>query len=322
MIAFREVHFAYRGSEPLFQSFSLELLPKGLSVLCGSSGSGKTTLLDLLCGKKLPQSGIIRAGMHTLYPDLSLLVPSLKGIEKVSQDFDLMQYTTVRQNIGMHISNVNAAYKKNLTDDLLDITGLAEVADHKVEQLSGGQKQRVALARALAKEPEILLLDEPFSNLDPDLRWKLQDYLFSYCKSLGIKMLLSTHEVMLSFPFADELIFIKDGKLVEQGDPERLYHNPPNTYIAGFFGEYNVLDTALAAALGTITTICYPHQLTTGDIGIPAKLKDCKFCGSHYRNIYETASGRLTVYTHTSGATETFLTFKKTHFEYNKTSAS
>lgn len=308
MIHFQKIGFKYPQAElPILEGFDLNFLPEGLSVICGASGSGKTTLLKLLSGAHIPQQGSVFVAGHHLHPETELLVPYLSGIERVSQEFELFSYLTVAQNIGRNISNTDLNFKDGFIDDLLNITGLTEFKHRKVEHLSGGQRQRVAIAKALAKEPKILLLDEPFSQLDPALRWSLQEYLFGYGKSLGIKMILSTHDLSYSLPFCEELIIIKNGKVLHQNTPQHIFQHVEDEYTASFFGEFNRLSNEMKAILATEKNILFPNQLETAHEGLPAKRLRTEFAGQHYRCIFATEAGNLILYSESIPDEEVFL---------------
>lgn len=162
-----------------------------------------------------------------------------------------MPYTSVEENVGKFLSNFFPEEKQQRTAELLDVVELKPFAKTKVKTLSGGQKQRVALARALAKEPEILLLDEPFSHIDNFKKQSLRRSVFNYLKSKNITCIVATHDKEDVLGFADHMMLLNNQKIEAYATPEKLFKNPGTPLIASFFGEYNNIDNA----------IVYAHQL-------------------------------------------------------------
>lgn len=213
-----------------------------LSII-GESGSGKSTLLKLLYGEyDLDEGSILWNDQPILGPKYNLVV-GYDFMKYVAQEFDLMPFTTVAENIGKFLSNFYPESKQERIAELLEVVELSDFAQTKVKLLSGGQKQRVALARALAKQPEILLLDEPFSHIDNFKKQSLRRKIFGYLKSKNIACVVATHHKADVLGYADTMLVLDQCKMLAYATPEQLYRQPEHPLIASFFEEYTVLDT-------------------------------------------------------------------------------
>jgi len=173
------------------------------------------------------------------------LVIGYDFMKYVSQEFDLMPFISVEENIGTFLSNFFPEEKKKRTAELLEVVELTAFAKTKVKTLSGGQKQRVALARALAKQPEIILLDEPFSHIDNFKKQSLRRRVFKYLKNKNITCIVATHDKDDVLGFADQMIVLHNNQIEANNTPEQLYKNPKTPLIASFFGEFNVIDNEI-----------------------------------------------------------------------------
>ncbi|MEM1002206.1 MAG: ABC transporter ATP-binding protein [Bacteroidota bacterium] len=241
MLEVKGISFSY-SSTPILEDITFSVKKGGNLAIIGESGSGKSTLLNLIYGQFDLKYGEIRwNGQQILGPAFNLVV-GYDFMKQVTQEFDLMPYTTVTENIGAYLSNFYPEEKAKRTAELIKVVELEDFADNKVKNLSGGQKQRVALARSLAKEPEILLLDEPFSHIDNFKKQSLRRNVFSFLKERGITCLLATHDKDDVLGFADDMLVLHDHQIISQGTPQNLYDNPKLPLIASFFGEYNVID--------------------------------------------------------------------------------
>ncbi len=241
--------------------------------IIGESGSGKSTLLKLLYGELDADKGdIFWDNIKILGPKFNLVV-GYEFIKYVAQEFDLMPFITVSENIGKHLSNFFPVEKKARISELLEVVELTNFANTKVKYLSGGQKQRVALARALAKEPEIILLDEPFSHIDNFKKQSLRRSLFKYLKTKNITSIVATHDKEDVLGFADRMLVLNNNKIVVNNSPESIYLNPKTSLIASFFGEFNVLNNS----------IIYAHQLKIVDqSNIKVVVVQSYFKGNYY----------------------------------------
>ena len=220
--------------------------------IIGESGSGKSTLLKLIYGEyDLEKGQIFWNDTEILGPKYNLVI-GYDFMKYVTQEFDLMPFITVEENIGKHLSRFYPEEKQNRTKELIKVVELEAFSKTKVKNLSGGQKQRVALARALAKAPEILLLDEPFSHIDNFKKQSLRRNVFKYLKDNTIACIVATHDKNDVLGFADEILVLHDKKIIAKDIPEQLYNNPKLPLIASFFGEFNIIKPY---------GIKYAHQL-------------------------------------------------------------
>ena len=266
MLAVKNITFAYEETE-VVKNFSFEVKRGAYLAVVGESGCGKSTLLELIYGLLAPKAGEIYWGeTRLLGPDFHL-VPGEPFAKYLSQDFDLMPFTTVAENIGKFLPNRYPKAKKERIQELLEVVDMQPFSEVKVKKLSGGQKQRVALARVLAKEPELLLLDEPFSHIDNFRKHPLRRRLFRYLKERKITCLVATHDTTDALSFADRILVMKSGKLVVDQAPQELYQQPKSRYIASFFDEVN--ERALSEFVPSDTSgknvLLYPNELKVVD---------------------------------------------------------
>lgn len=227
---------------PVLNNLSFSIKEGEHISIIGESGSGKSTLLKLLYGEfDLVQGHISWKDIEILGPKYNLVV-GYDFIKYVAQEFDLMPFTSVEENIGKHLSNFYPKEKKERIRELINVVELESFAKTKVKNLSGGQKQRVALARALAKEPELLLLDEPFSHIDNFKKQSLRRNLFNYLKVKNITCIVATHDKDDVLGYADRMMVLHDNGIVAFNTPKELYNNPQTLLIASFFGEFSDLE--------------------------------------------------------------------------------
>lgn len=241
MLQVKNILFGYDKTSVL-NDVSFSLIPGENLAVIGESGSGKSTLLKLIYGEyDLPQGEIFWKEQQILGPKHNLVI-GYDFMKYVTQEFDLMPFITVEENIGKYLSRFYPKEKQKRTDELIKVVELETFAKTKVKNLSGGQKQRVALARALAKEPEILLLDEPFSHIDNFKKQSLRRSIFKYLKEKNITCIVATHDKNDVLGFADKMIVLYNKKVIAQDTPQNLYNNPKLPLIASFFEEFNVFD--------------------------------------------------------------------------------
>ncbi|MBO1923397.1 ABC transporter ATP-binding protein [Thiomicrorhabdus sp. 6S3-12] len=220
----------------------LRLREGEIGCLLGPSGCGKTTLLRTIAGLHAPSGGEIRIG-ETLMASDKVNVPTEKRkIGMVFQDYALFPHMTVYDNIAFGLDKFPAALKRERIQQLLELIGLPHVGDRYPHQLSGGQQQRIALARALAPRPTMLLMDEPFSGLDVELRESLAREVRGILKSEGISALMVTHNQNEAFAMADSVGVLKDGRLLQWDTPYNLYHQPLHPFIADFIGQGSLIS--------------------------------------------------------------------------------
>jgi ABC-type Fe3+/spermidine/putrescine transport system ATPase subunit len=284
MLQVQNISFSYDSKRVIKQmNFTIQ---KGQNIaVIGESGCGKSTLLKLIYGLYDLDEGQIFWNETEVLGTKFNLVPGMSFMKYLSQDFDLMPYITVSENVGKYLSNVNIEKKQQRIQELLEIVEMSDFANVKAKYLSGGQQQRVALARVLALEPEVLLLDEPFSQIDNFRKNALRRNLFAYLKSRGITCIVATHDSTDSLSFAEETIVLQDGEVIAKANSLALYKNPSNKYIASLFGEVNELKKSQFFEIEgeDETLLLYPHQLKiTNNGALKAVVKQSYFKGSHY----------------------------------------
>ena len=277
MLEVKEVSFAYEKTEVL-RGISFAAKQGEYIAIIGESGCGKSTLLEIIYGLiHITQGEVSWDGTKLLGPT-AYLVPGEPFMKYLPQDFDLMPYTTVEENVGKFLPNRFPVEKAKRTKELLEVVDMTDFAKTKVKNLSGGQKQRVALARVLAKEPELLLLDEPFSHIDNFRKNNLRRKLFSYLKSKNIGCLVATHDSTDALSFADRILVMKEGRILANDTPEQLYNFPKSKYIASFFGDVNELEIKkiFSKEISNDTVVLFPNEIfIVEESGNKALVKNC-----------------------------------------------
>jgi ABC-type Fe3+/spermidine/putrescine transport system ATPase subunit len=228
------------GSLRAVDNISLDI-PKGSMVtLLGPSGCGKSTTLRLLAGFYRPTSGEIFLGDERI----THLPPNKRRMTMMFQEYALFPHLKIGENVGygLRMRKMPADRIKARTMEMLDLIGLASSVDKHPHQLSGGQQQRVALARALAVDPEVLLLDEPLSNLDAKLRVRLREEIVRLQKVLGKTMVFVTHDQEEALSISDQIAVMKDGRIAQLGSPTDIYFHPNSRYVAEFVGLANFVE--------------------------------------------------------------------------------
>jgi iron(III) transport system ATP-binding protein len=284
MLHVKDLTFSYSSLQIISTiSFTAE---KGAHIsIIGESGCGKSTLLKLLYGILQPDVGtIFWDDKPVLGPDFKL-VPGETFMKYLSQDFDLMPYLSVEENVSQYLSVFYPQELKERTQELLEMIEMTSFAKTKVKLLSGGQQQRVALARVLAQKPEILLLDEPFSHIDNSRKNSLRRNLFNYLKSEQITCIVASHDTNDILSFADEVIVLKEGEILAKENPETLYMHPKHKYTASLFGDVNLIPISLLKPYATIekSILVYPSELIISEnSGLKVWIKKSYFKGSYF----------------------------------------
>jgi spermidine/putrescine transport system ATP-binding protein len=219
---------------------SLAIKAGSYTVLLGPSGSGKTTLLSILGGFLQPSSGRVLIKGE----DCTLVPPAKRPTATVFQDYALFPHMTVANNVafGLRMRGVDFATRSARALEMLQLVGLADQAHKKPHELSGGQRQRVALARALIVEPAVLLLDEPLGALDLKLRRQMQDELKAIQKRVGTAFIHVTHDQEEAMALADHVVVMNQGRIEDQGTPEKVYARPASRFSSTFMGESTIID--------------------------------------------------------------------------------
>jgi iron(III) transport system ATP-binding protein len=232
----RQVDHAY-GTSPVLRDFSLTLHRGDIACLLGPSGCGKTTALRCIAGFEPVAAGEIVLNGETVSRAGFTLAPEKRRIGMVFQDYALFPHLTVAENVAFGVRGVSRGERMARVSELLATVGLDQAALKYPHELSGGQQQRVALARALAPKPDLLLMDEPFSNLDVDLRERLSHEVRDILKAQNATAILVTHDQHEAFALADDVGIMQDGLIVQWDSPYNLYHKPASRFVADFVGE-------------------------------------------------------------------------------------
>jgi iron(III) transport system ATP-binding protein len=257
------------GHHTAVNDLSVSLTPGQIGCLIGPSGCGKTTVLRAIAGFERPDAGHIRLGGRLVSSPDYLLAPEERRIGMVFQDLALFPHLNVAQNIGFGLHGSSRDHKRRRIGELLELTGLEGMEAAYPHELSGGQQQRVAVARAMAPRPTIMLLDEPFSSLDPELRESLPRELRGLFRADGITVLQVTHDQPEAFAMADEIGVLRDGALEQWDTAYALYHMPRTRFVADFIGEGIMLPGQVVdgqnieTELGNVRTRV-PEQCTVG----------------------------------------------------------
>jgi putative spermidine/putrescine transport system ATP-binding protein len=308
LIAFERIRKVYPGStQPAVDDLDLQIEAGEFITLLGPSGSGKTTTLMLLAGFEAPSAGTIRLDGKPI----ETLPPHRRGMGVVFQSYSLFPHMTVEQNVAfpLTVRKLGAAAIRDKVAAALAKVQLAHLAERKPQQLSGGQQQRVALARALVFEPRVVLMDEPLSALDKQLREEMQLEIRRLHRELGVTMVFVTHDQSEAMTLSDRVAVFNHGRIEQLASPQALYDAPANPFVAGFIGDNNRLvgqaggDAALrtpdgawlrgravgALADGAAATLCVrPEHLRVAGADetvnrLPATLLDAIHQGDHWR---------------------------------------
>jgi ABC-type Fe3+/spermidine/putrescine transport system ATPase subunit len=233
------------------KNIDLDILPGKITAIIGASGSGKSTLLSLLYGLQSPDSGEVRFKGERLLGPVEKLIPGHDAMKMVTQaEDDLNLFAKVRDNISILLPSTNLQTKQEKTEQVLKQLNMLRLADKRIVDLSGGEKQRVAIARALVTQPEVLLLDEPFNQVDTSFRDGLQEDIRQIVKETGLTVVMVSHDPAEVMSMADVLLVLKDGELVEEGHPKKIYNDPQYLYTAQLLTNCNVLTTGEARLCG------------------------------------------------------------------------
>ena len=225
------------GRVEAVRELSFALMPGEIGCLLGPSGCGKTTALRAIAGFEPLTRGSIELKGRAISTSSASVAPEARGIGMVFQDYALFPHLTVTRNIAFGLGAIDASESATRVQELLALTGLDALAHQYPHELSGGQQQRVALARALARKPELLLLDEPFSSLDTELRERLSLELRDLIKASGTTALLVTHDQHEAFAIADVVGLMRDGRIDQWDKAYNLYHRPASRFVADFIGQ-------------------------------------------------------------------------------------
>lgn len=255
MLQVNNITFQYSSEKPVLQNIHFTLQKGEHLCVMGESGCGKSTLLKAIYGLLDLQKGSLFWKETQILGPAYHLIPGMKFFKYVAQDFELMPFTSVADNIAHFLPRTEPEETEKRTQELLEVIDMTSFANDKVKTLSGGQQQRVAIARALALEPELLLLDEPFSQIDNLKKNALRRMLFAYLKEKNIACIVATHDSNDALSFADTMIVLQNNKIIANGTPQNIYNNPKNKYVASFFDDINEV------MIDNQNELVYPHQI-------------------------------------------------------------
>jgi iron(III) transport system ATP-binding protein len=226
---------------PAIDHVTLELEKGEILALLGPSGCGKTTTLRLIAGFEQPDAGLVEIDGRVMADGHIFVPPEQRGVGVVFQEYTLFPHLTVAENIFFGLRKLSPQSRAQRLRDMLETVGLTSLVQRYPHELSGGQQQRVALARALAPRPAVLLLDEPFSNLDADLRRQMLHEVYTMLRELGTTAVFVTHDHEEAFMVADRVGVLNRGKLEQLGRPEEIYYLPATHFVARFLGQANFI---------------------------------------------------------------------------------
>src|SRR6201990_6675 len=252
----RDLRKQFAAGRPAVDGVSFHVPAGEIVVLLGPSGCGKTTTLRCIAGLEHPTAGRVSIGGRLMSAPLDgvLVPPRLRNVGMVFQSYAVWPHMTVRQNVVYPLRQRKVARSEAMAkvDEVLALVGLTEYAERPVVALSGGQMQRVALARSLVYRPQLLLLDEPLSNLDAKLRLRLRDDLRVILKQTGMTALYVTHDQAEAVVLGDRIGVMRDGKLLQMGTPDQIYNRPADLFVANFTGATNELAGTLVSRNGEL----------------------------------------------------------------------
>lgn len=276
--------FSGRPTVTAVNGLSFEIQEGKITAIVGESGSGKSTLLRLIYGLLEPDGGEVRYRGAKVPNPREKLIPGHDAMRMVSQGFDdLNTYANVWDNVASQLSNTDLEVKYRETERVLGRLRIAPLAEQRVADLSGGEKQRVAISRALINKPEVLLMDEPFNQIDASFRERLQQDIRAIVAETGLTVVLVSHDPTEVLSMADELLVLKDGRLVAAASPQTLYQAPPDTYTARLLARSNILTKEQALELGIATNAIaavHPEWLSLRENpASPFEILDIRFKG-------------------------------------------
>ncbi|CAD5350637.1 ABC transporter ATP-binding protein [Flavobacterium bizetiae] len=284
MLDIQNISFSYTEN-PVIKNVSFTINKGENIAIIGESGCGKSTLLKLMYGLYDLNEGKIFYNEKPILGPKYNLIPGMPYMKYLAQDFDLSPFETVAENVGKFLSNGFANMKKLRVQELLEMVEMEQFSNVKAKFLSGGQQQRVALVRVLALEPEVILLDEPFSQIDAFRKNALRRNLFKYLKQKGITCIIATHDSTDALSFADEAIVMRNGEVIVKDNPVKIYEDPETKYVASLFGEVNEVPTHLLISYEDQMhkTLVYPHQFKmVSESNLPVKIRKTYFRGNHF----------------------------------------
>lgn len=239
------------GAMPAVMNFTLDVFQGEKIALLGESGCGKTTILRSIAGFEVPDKGSVTLAGKTMSSDSVFVQPEKRGIGIVFQDYALFPHKTIIQNVSYGLFRYSKDERTELAYSILAISGLEGLENRYPHQLSGGQKQRVALARALAPKPKIILLDEPFSNIDTLRKDMMREYIMEILNKTNSTAIIVTHDTKDALAISDKMVILKNGQTIQQGTTKEVYNQPKSRYVADFLGT-SYIEPRMTKILGSI----------------------------------------------------------------------
>jgi spermidine/putrescine ABC transporter ATP-binding subunit len=264
------------GSTEVLKNISLHIASGEFLTLLGESGSGKTTLLRLIAGFEQPSSGEIWMTGERL----DLLPPHRRRVNTVFQNYALFPHLSARDNVayGLRVKNTPAGEINSRVEEALHMVKMQDYAASRPSKLSGGQQQRIALARALINRPQLLLLDEPLSSLDANLRKQMQSELKALQREIGITFLFVTHDQEEAMALSDRIALLRDGALEQVASPREIYARPATAYTAQFIGQTNLLRGQIRRSIATCGALRWPIEEADGPVIFSLRPEAIRFC--------------------------------------------
>ncbi|MFC5714053.1 ABC transporter ATP-binding protein [Thalassorhabdus alkalitolerans] len=253
--------------KPAVDQIDLEIKKGEIITFLGPSGCGKTTTLRMIAGFEQPSVGSISIDGKTVSDSNFSLPPEKRGIGMVFQEYALFPHLNIEKNVMFGLNKWRPRERKKRAAEVLELVGLESYADRFPNELSGGQQQRVALARALAPRPHVVLMDEPFSNLDAGLREKMRIEVTSILRKANTTAIIVTHDQKDAFAVSDRVVVMKEGVIQQIAAPKEMYRCPKNCFVAQFVGKTNLLSGKLCPDMKHVNThigkVCLPQQSET-----------------------------------------------------------
>ncbi len=277
------------GGRQVLNDISFSLNEGELLVIVGQSGSGKSSLLRILAGLLDADGGEVRLEGEVLKGPARMLVPGYEDVQLVHQDLELHPYLKLEELVKQNLSGYTQAYKEERSEALLRLAGLWEERAKLPTEISGGQQQKIAISAALANEPKLLLLDEPFSNLDPFSKQAFLSLIKQEAALMDTTIIMVTHDTRDALLTGDRIIVLNEGELIQDGMPRDIYLRPSNKFVAQFFGPVNILNADVLRNLfpeqvnGHHGDVGWrPEALTLRQHGKMARVLSQAFLGNHY----------------------------------------
>lgn len=283
-----------RADTPSLTGFDLTVERGELVGIVGESGSGKTTILRLVAGFEEPTTGSIAVDGQVVSSGNNFVAAEARGIGMVFQDYALFPHLCIGENIAFGLKGNNGS-TRSVVAEMLELVDLQGSENYYPHELSGGQQQRIALARALAPRPKLMLLDEPFSNLDEASKTRVRDDMYRAVQRARITALWVSHDIKQIMSVVKHVTLIKSGRLQQAGEPEQLYREPCNRYVAGFFGKVNILPVHVVNQ-GLDHPIA---EATAGEVGASGEIPEVVIRPDHIDLVEEAEASIVGVVKHT-----------------------